>query len=227
VFTPKVARSTDDGSSWSQIAITNSFTDYALSCGQAVEAANGDIVAAMYGEDTGDSFMSVRVSRSTDDGATWAHLANIADGDADSRHYQEPALLRLANDDILCFMRTSADVYYWSTSTDDGATWSAASAMSIPAASGRPGPLLLSDGKIALWNRHPVNPKCAFVRFSSDTGSTWTSPLTVSFSAVQGVYAQMIEISSGVIALAYADEAGNTSATVKFTYLLSGETDVL
>lgn len=227
VFNPKVARSTNNGSSWTQIAITNSFTDYALASGQACEAANGDILCPMYGEDTGDTFTSARVSKSSDDGATWSHLADVGDGQADSRHYGEPALLRLPNDDIICFMRSdTANQLYKSTSTDDGATWSAPAVVAIANASGRPAPLLLSNGSIALWYRHPNNIRLHCVRFSSDSGATWGGQMIVSRTA-QAVYAQMTEVSSGVIGIAYGDESNSTTSQVEFTYLLTGETDEL
>lgn len=216
-----VARSTDNGSSWSQIAVTNSFTDWAISGSTMVEAANGDILAALYGEDTGDTDQSARVSKSSDDGATWSHLAEIADGPGASRSYQEPALVRLANDDILCIMRTDDDVFYSSTSTDDGATWSAPSAMSIAAASGRPAPLLLSDGWIALWYRHPINLKLGVARFSDDDGATWTSPMLLRISGLQAMYAQMVETAPGEVGIAYGSETNSTASVVFYTTLVT------
>jgi hypothetical protein len=215
-FDPYVARSTNNGTSWTQIAITNSFTDYALSAGCCVQAGNGNVLCALYGEDTGDTLASVRVSRSTDDGVTWAHLADVADGQGDSRNYTEPALIKLPNDDILCIIRNSTNSnFYSSLSTDDGATWSAP-AVTLAAASGRPGPLVLSDGTIALWYRESAVATHGSIRYSYDDGATWSGPQRFHVATNQVVYAQMVEDIADQMAVIYADETNSTTALVKF-----------
>jgi hypothetical protein len=218
VQTAWVARSVNNGSSWSQIQITNSFTDWQEIGGFACEAANGDILIAMSGEDTGDTEPSVRVSKSSDDAQTWSHLADIADGPGDARDYYEPALIRLPNDDILCIMRTTLDVFYKSLSTDDGATWSSPTSMVFPA-TGRPSPLVLSDGTIVLWHRDVGHIGWGVLRYSYDNGVTWTSPQLMQVASLQSVYAQLVEITPNDIGIAYANETNSTTAEVRFAWM--------
>lgn len=218
IYAPYVARSTNNGSSWSEIAITNNYTDFALSAGEACQAANGDILCATYGEDTGDGDSSVRVSRSSDDAQTWSHLAEIADGPAASRSYQEPSLIRLPNDDILCVMRTDDTVFYRSVSSDNGATWSSPTSMVWPG-EGRPALLRLSTGEILLWFRRFS--LYGFFRVSYDDGVTFVAPMRFSRSTNQPIYAQMVELSPRVVGVAWGDETSATVAAVKFGKLVT------
>ena len=62
--------------------------------------------------------------RSTDGGETWAHFAAIADDQAAPvEGYDEPAMVRLANGDLLCLLRTGGPMFQ-TRSRDAGRTWS-------------------------------------------------------------------------------------------------------
>ena len=222
---PSVARSTDDASTWTDdIDITTTFTAGAFADQQGVELANGDVLYATYGKDSGDTEQSVRVSKSTDDGATWSHLAEIADGETDGRSYQEPCLVLLSNGDVFCMMRTSDNVYYSSTSTDSGATWSTASSMGI-AGSGRPTLYQRSDGLLVTIIR-PATGATASVIYSDDDGANWSHRGVWDNSSLFFVYHQMVQVSSSALAVAYAlDDLTTASGDNGDVYLGHLDTD--
>lgn len=221
-----ITYSDDNASTWTDVALTNSFTDWAVPAGGGVQLANGDVLWPLYGQDSGDSRQSVRVSKSTDNGATWSALAEVADGQSDGRSYQEPSLLLLANGNVVCFMRTSVDLFYTSTSTDNGATWSTPTSTGV-SGSGRPLPLLTSTGKIVMPYRvGAAAPNGALLAYSDDDGATWTSKVVFDLTTGRNyVYSQMAEISPTAIAIAYAyDDKGTASGnngTVLFDYLIA------
>ena len=204
----RVAVSDDNAASWTTgIVLTNTFTDYAFSSGVPVELDNGDVLQAYYGEDIGDSFSSVRVSASSDSGASWSHLAEIADGQGDGRSYQEPSLVKVGDGDIVCFMRTSDNVFYESRSSDDGATWSAPTSTGISGAS-RPAVFRNAAGTLTFIYRNSASGAGARIQFSDDDGATWMTravwdPTSISPTR-QFAYYQMIEPSTGELAVAWA-----------------------
>lgn len=220
-----VYRSTNNGSSWSEITLTNNFTSFPTSGGNMVELANGDVLAPVYGKDTGDTYFSARVSISTDSGATWSHLAEIADGESDARDYNEPSLVVLSNGTTVAAMIRSNtdDQFRWSTSTDSGATWSAVASVGWnDQPSAKPDVFCSSNGTIicvyrgkeALWNGR--------FRMSVDDGVSWSPPGAVSArlgnsSSAFHWYSQMVQ-SGDDVAIAYAFQNSDTSGDVFFTY---------
>lgn len=223
-----VIYSDDDGVTWSSpVTVTNSFTSLSAVSAPAVQAANGDLLLPLYGLDTSDTLYSSRVSKSTDGGATWAHLADIADGPTLGREMAEPNLAVLDDGSVLCMIRSdhATDGYYdeifASRSTDHGATWP------TPAGkiggSGRPAIIQRADGMVVCMFRQNGTQDTRF-RASNDRGFWW-SQADADFtggSLLRYEYGQWVELSGGQIGCVYSLEASGTDSDLSFSKITGG-----
>jgi hypothetical protein len=218
-----VCLSTDHGATFdSPVVVTHGFDDEALGGGQVVELANGDLLTTVWGKDAADTLWSVTVSKSTDDGATWAHLGTIVDGDTDSRNYNETGLALLPDGTLVAVVRSETGPnHYVVQSTDDGATWGAAAAIGT---NGTGNPLLAYDGhRLAFVYRDtPSTGDPLATALSVDGGDTW-SLITDDSPSPAGTgemtYGQMAVDSDGRFALVHAYETvvDGTNSDVFFT----------
>ena len=112
---PRVARSTDDGATWTQVT---TLVHPGLGNQGILSPAPGVVLIAEYGN-TGNTVFSVR--RSADDGVTWTAVLSSpgTDGRNDPGHIH--SVVRAPDGTIIAFMdRDVPEVY---TSADQGATW--------------------------------------------------------------------------------------------------------
>ena len=133
-----VVKSTDQGKSWSAPIPVNvrplKHGGCRLGCWQM---PNGSILMGLYGrirgygeEGENESTRSA-LMRSDDNGDNWEYYSTLAYDPASIIDYEEPALLRLADGRMVCFMRThvnpSGDAKNMAmvVSEDDGFSWSA------------------------------------------------------------------------------------------------------
>ena len=107
--TNRVMRSTDDGVTWTAVAVTETANDWL-----SVAYGDGVWVAVSY-----DGIN--QVMRSTDDGATWTAVAATEDNEWYSVAYGNGVWVAVSYDGINQVMR----------STDDGATWTAVAATAV------------------------------------------------------------------------------------------------
>jgi hypothetical protein len=218
-YTGYVIYSSDDGASFSgKVALNSGMTAEAV-CGPIVELANGDLLAAVYGFDGADTRSSSMIVKSTDDGATWAYLATVGDGQADSRDYDEPGLLLLANGELLCFIRvTSSSSIRAAKSTDDGATWTAIT--TLFGGDSRCASVLLDNGCIAVSYRGASN--YGSMRFCwSDPmiANNWTTPIVFD-EGFRFAYGAFSEVTPNLAAHVWAmEETGPVDADLKINYL--------
>lgn len=208
--------STDDGATWgSAVALTHSFTSFGGIESPVVELDNGDLLAPLFGKDTGDTYQSVRLSKSTDGGASWAHYVDVVDGDTFGRNMQEPNILRLDNGDLFMMIRSdgSPDQIYSTTSTDDGATWSSMRLAFV----GKGKPSLWqrsSDGCMFVTLRSAVGEDSVF-RASQDRGQSW-SLFERMLSTNKFEYAGWAEDSAGEVVVVFSSESSTTDADLRF-----------
>lgn len=224
----KVIYSDDDSATWSSpITVTTSFTAWSAVTAPVVEAANGDLLLPIYGRDTSDARDSSRVSKSTDGGATWSHLAEIADGVALGRDMNEPFMCRLDNNHLLTMIRSDhpTDTYYneihASTSTDHGATWPTPTGKI--GGSGRPAIIQRSDGIVVCMFRQNGTQDTRF-RASNDRGFWW-SQADADFtggSLLRYEYGQWVTLSGGQIGCVYSLEASGTDSDLSFSKITGG-----
>ena len=112
---PRVARSTDDGATWTQVT---TLTHPGLGNQGILSPAPGIVLVAEYGN-TGETVFSIR--RSTDDGVTWTAVLSSpgTDGVNDPGHIH--SIVYAPDGNILAFMDRSAPEVY--KSSDLGVTW--------------------------------------------------------------------------------------------------------
>jgi hypothetical protein len=120
-----------------------------------VELANGDLLLSAFSMRTGDTkFRSVALI-SRDRGLTWSFLSTIAFSEnAGPEGYNEPVLVKLRDNSILCLMRTgSIAPLYQARSTDGGVTWS--EPVQIAEKGVFPDAAVLSDGTLVACSGRP------------------------------------------------------------------------
>lgn len=193
-----------------------------------IELANGDLLIAVYGWLTaGDTDWSIKVLKSTDDGATFADLALVADGPANTRDYVEPNLVLRDDGSILCMIRQDDNSQIArSVSFDSGATWTAPPAVLFPG-TGRPAVIQTSSGALVMCYRDGTTGYAQY-RTSWNGGISW-EPAIVFDEGFRFTYGLFAEVSPNVLALGYSiEESGASVSDFKLTYIYRpGETDPL
>jgi hypothetical protein len=212
--------SDDNGESWSAPQqIDSFFTDFSRPGGPSVSLPGGDLLLTMWGQDSGDSFESASIIKSTDDGETWHSEVLISDGENDSIKYQEPYLSRVLSGKLVCLIRSdtpnaSSGTFYRSVSYDDGETWTTPS--TIFDATGRPSTLQLSNGLLLVVYRRRSDLKAVY-RVSRYEGLTWENETDFDASTMsQMTYASSYEYDNGIIGTAYAKEIADGNADLLF-----------
>lgn len=221
-----VKKSVDNGANWSaSVTVTSGFTASGVASTPVVELSNGDLLLAIPGSDTGDTYLSSNVAKSTDGGATWAYLATIADGQALSRSIDEPNIVLLDDGTLICVTRSwtvdpLAAIAQVFVSTDSGATWSAGTDKFDLA--GNPRLVHLADDSVICITRKAVSYEVV-ARSSADGGVTWSDEAILDNSTYAVMeYAQGVEIYPGLIAVAYAVEISATNSDVRFLWMAEG-----
>ena len=171
--------------------------------GDLVQLAHGELLRAASLRFRGDEMSRVCLLKSSDRGATWSYVTTVADPITETRNFDESALLRLSDGNLLCMMRTmSGEPMYQSKSTDGGLTWSK------PVSAGVNGVLpqlvLMSNGVIACGYGRVSHPPSLgdHVMFSIDGGESWTDHTTIYHGPSTG-YTSMVEVRPGELLYAY------------------------
>jgi hypothetical protein len=204
--------SDDNGDTWStpvNVTSTAGFTQEGYGAGPVVQAANGDLLFTVEGNDIGQSFNTQERSvalRSTDNGANWGSPVTVASG---TRPYYETKLVRLPTDRILAIHRTGSTGtnFFTNYSDDNGATWSTPLERS-PLISG-PSTIVMESGLIVMAGRQDTSGR-AVILTSSDNAESWAR----SFLDDQGVdtnYATPVDLLNGKVLLLYAPKPSGDS----------------
>ena len=199
-----VARSTDNGVSWSAVQALdpNADSDSGFDGPPCVMTdGSGNCVAVWYSNDdlgaTVDTDYDIFVARSTDNGASWSAVQALnSNADSDSGPDYHPCITAdgsgnwvatwYSYDDLGATVGADADVFV-SSSTDNGASWSTVQALNSNADSdsGFDGPpCIMTDGSgnwVTVWNSGDelgatVGPDYdIFVSRSTDNGVSWST----------------------------------------------------
>lgn len=137
-----VARSDDDGATWSEPVRVETVLDDAATSSKIVETADGDLVIPLYGSSNGGVESRVTMVRSVDGGRTWPRRGEVVIAAIPGISVMEPALAG-AGARMLVLMRTDRtdNLAYAARSLDGGATWSQPSLFGIAAQSSELVPL--------------------------------------------------------------------------------------
>ena len=205
-------KSDDDGATWSApVEITNAFTAWSAISSPIIELANGDLVAAVYGRDIGDTRDSAVTVISNDAGATWGSEAEIDPVELNT-DFQEPNILLLSNGDILALLRTTSNEIYRSVSTDSGATWSYP-VVCFPG-SGSPRISRTTSDIVVCVYRSIANSN-AVVRASLDNGQNWSAETLLDDDGNSMTYGAMQELDTGNVKIVYGMETYSNPSVLR------------
>jgi hypothetical protein len=207
--------STDNGATWSatsQITTAgNFFTEKMGTSSRIVELTATNWLCAVNGHATGETYDSAAIVQTTDAGATWGSKVTIADGEADSKNYVEPGIVRLSSGTLVCLIRNTTDkTIHKATSTDNGATWGALS--SAFAGDSSPRPFLDSAGTIHVLYRSATNTRVCY-RSSADSGATWSDEAYWTANTSTYEYAAIDQTPVGSLLAAYSIQRGTDADT--------------
>ena len=174
---------------------------------------------------------------SDDNGTTWTASAKYTGGG--SLGLLEPGIVELTPGNLLAYFRTDTGFVYTSTSANNGNTWTAPAASTLPSTNlgyGSPSKIiLLSTGKLLAATNPPGIPGDSIGRAvlrlskSADNGATWTTALDLEPVQFQPgdmynfEYAAMMQSANGSLPvyLAYLEQinAPNGPGSQKFAYV--------
>jgi hypothetical protein len=187
-----ISQSLDGGATWTVLSKA-SFGVGKAANGQLVELPNGEILCAYRLVNEPD--YSIKISRSTDRGATWQELTTVLHN---NEGVWEPHILRIPNGQLLIFYAqeegTDFQTVELQRSDDHGRIWHSRRTVAegMGSRDGMPVPAVLRNGEIVVaiegWVA-PGNPQMGIwmVR-SSDLGYTWSARQAV-YSPPAGVMA--------------------------------------
>lgn len=166
-----------------------------------VSMPDGVLLCTYYSTRPGQEKAHCGLLRSTDGGETWAHFAEIAyDPAAPAEGYDEPAMVQLANGDLLCLMRTGGPLFQ-TRSGDEGRTWSPP--VQILDHGVNPDLCLMQSGVLVASYGRPN----AGIMFSFDgTGERWDEAQDL-YRGMGSSYTTVREIEPGLLAYFY-DQSG-------------------
>ena len=198
----RVMFSSDNGVTWTAAAgVDSAFTTWAAGAGAIVQLANGNLLLPTYGVSAGQFYQHAHVSRSTDNGVTWAPLAVIANGDTQGgRHYQEPNIILTDKGDLLALIRSDqALAHYSSRSSDGGVTWSTP----VLAFAGSGSPRITNHaGFLHVVYRDEASGRTVKIS-SGDSGVTWGPKLVLPMTTGYGISSYGIAVPYGKESLRY------------------------
>lgn len=172
-----------------------------------IQLADGAILCPTSTENEG---WKVHFEITRDLGATWEVIGPIqSSSDAVEFNAIQPSVLKHSDGRIQILCRTQEDVIAQSWSDDDGRSWSALSATSLPNPNSGTDAVTLRDGRQLLVYNHtrkrgsfPSNRSMLNVAISSD-GSTWKPVSTLERQEGEFSYPAVIQTRDGNIHITY------------------------
>ncbi len=249
VYEAAFYRSKDQGQTWSPftaiIKIPVEMNWSGVTDRKIIGSKDGSLLMTLYGRIANTVGYSVILVRSTDRGSTWSYHSTIAFNLTENllgEGFCEPALLRLPNNKLLCFIRSSGSYQaslgsnnngdptvkmpfgyhkttplFMSASNDDGKTWSNASPVNDFGV--WPDALVLQNGIVALSYGRPGN----WLMFSNDNGASW-GPRLQFYNDIYppdcGNYVSVTEVAANVLFVVYSRTNPNdhTQSEIVGTY---------
>ena len=198
-----LARSTDQGQSWSRPAELVLQSSYRFACSSPVrELPDHSLILGLYHEDPTKNLAFGATVKSYDGGKTWKDLASI--GERSGVYLDaETDVVPLDGGKLLAALRSSKADMRFSESTDWGKTWGPVRSAGFHGES----PYLLrhTSGTILLAHRAPAT--C--VHWTVNNGKTWQGPVQI--DTVNGAYPSMVELPDGSVYCVYYEEGKGSS----------------
>jgi sialidase-1 len=197
----RLARSTDNGMTWSKPVKLALESPYAFACSTpARQLADGSLILGLYHEHGNVGFGAT--VKSYDGGKTWKDLALI--GEKSGVYLDaETDVVPLKDDKLLAALRSSRVNMHYAISDDCGKTWGPVKSFGFKGHC--PYFLRHSSGVILLAHRVPATS----LHWTSDEGKTWHGP--VGIDTVGGAYSSMVELPDGLVYCVYYEEGPGSS----------------
>jgi len=228
------ATSTNGGATWSSLnTLNDAFVGFSRCSTRVLELDNGDLLWAIYGNDTSDSTLTnwyVKVYKSTNGGATWSFLANIGSS-SDGKQWSETTLIQSqTTGDIIALCREDSGVgtthaLARAVSTDNGATWTAFAVVQANVNSS-PQACWTARGTLVIAQRQGEPGSSdkgvlgsGYIYTSLDDGASWTKGEIIFSSgggSIDFEYGAPLMLSRSVL-IAYARESSSSDSDVLFT----------
>jgi sialidase-1 len=196
-----LARSTDQGKTWSEPMKLDLDSPYSFACSSPVrELPDGSLILGLYHEDGNLAFGAT--VKSHDGGRTWKELTLIGEK-AGVYLDAETDVVSLKSGKLLAALRSSKVDMHFAESGDWGRTWGPVQSFGFKGHC--PYFLRHSSGVILLAHRLPGTS----LHWSSDEGETWHGPVQI--DSVIGAYPSVVELPDHQVYCVYYEEGKGSS----------------
>lgn len=196
-----LARSADQGKTWSEPVALALDAPYAFACSSPVrQLADGSLILGLYHQEKNVSFGAT--VKSLDGGKTWTDLALIGEKDGVFLD-AETDVVPLKDGKLLAALRSSRVDMHYALSENQGRTWGPVTSFGFKGHA--PYFLRHSSGVLLLGHRLPATS----LHWSADDGKTWRGPVPI--DSVTGAYPSMVELPGRQVYCVYYEEGKGSS----------------
>jgi hypothetical protein len=193
-----LARSTDDGKTWSEPVRLMLDSPYSFACSSPVrQLPDGSLILGLYHEDEKKNLAFGATVKSYDGGKTWKELALIGEKSGVVLD-AETDVVPLKDGKLLAALRSSKVDMHYAVSDDSGKSWGPVRSFGFKGHC--PYFLRHSSGVILLAHRVPETS----LHWSSDESKTWNGPVKI--DTVGGAYPSLVELPDGLVYCVYYEE---------------------
>jgi Neuraminidase (sialidase) len=198
-----LARSTDQGRTWSEPVPVDLDSPYSFACSSPIrQLPDGSLILGLYHEDSKKNLALGGTVKSYDGGKTWKELALIGER-SEIFLDAETDVTRLEDGVLLAALRSSKVDMHYAQSADGGKTWGPVQSFGFKGHC--PYFLRHRSGVILLAHRVPDTS----LHWSNDEGKTWQGPVRI--DSVGGAYPSMVELPGGAVYCVYYEEGPGSS----------------
>ncbi len=198
-----LARSTDNGQTWSEPELVPSTADDHWGCSASIrQLRDGTLILPIYKELPDPLRVWTYVIISKDKGKTWSAPIVV---DPDNDDNDEPDIYQRKDGSLLCVMRSNRgeQIMWQSESKDGGKTWTKSTPIGFPGHA--PYLMRTRSGIVLLAHRLPGTS----LHYSLDDGHTWSANVPV--DTVIGAYPAMVELRGGRVLIVYYQEGEHSA----------------
>ncbi len=199
----RLARSSDQGKTWSEPAKLELNSTKAFACSTPVrQLGDGSLILGLYREEEGRSKAYGATIKSYDGGKTWKDLALIGEK-SDVYLDAETDVVELGSGKLLAALRSSKTDMHFARSDDAGKSWGGVQSFGFKGHS--PYFLRHSSGVILLAHRLPGTA----LHWLAPGDDRWQGPVAI--DTVIGAYPSLVELPGGTVYCVYYTEGPGSS----------------
>jgi Neuraminidase (sialidase) len=198
-----LARSTDQGKTWSEPMTLDLHSPYPFACSTPIrQLPDGSLILGLYHEDAKKNLAFGATVKSYDGGKTWTDLALIGEKSGVFLD-AETDVMTLKDGTLLAALRSSKADMHYAQSNDGGKRWGQVHSFGFKGHC--PYFLRHRTGVILLAHRMPATS----LHWSNDEGKTWQGPVQI--DSLGGAYPSMVELPNGDVYCVYYEEGKGSS----------------